>query len=50
MGFFDFLLTGVGLSMDACAVSATHGLAMKRISWGRALAVALALAFPAPLG
>ena len=42
MGFFDFLLTGVGLSMDACAVSATHGLAMKRISWGRALAVALA--------
>ena len=44
MGFFDFLLTGVGLSMDACAVSATHGLAMKRISWGRALAVALAFA------
>lgn len=44
MGFFDFLLTGVGLSMDACAVSATHGLAMKRICWGRALAVALAFA------
>ena len=41
MGFFEFLLTGVGLSMDAAAVSATHGLSMRHIRWGRAMIIAL---------
>jgi len=44
MGFIDFLLTGAGLAMDACAVSATHGLSMKRICWGRSLLIAFAFA------
>ena len=44
MGFIDFLLTGAGLAMDACAVSATHGLSMKRICWHRTLLIAFAFA------
>lgn len=44
MGFFDFILTGVGLSMDACAVSAAHGLSMSRICWKRTLVISIAFA------
>lgn len=41
LGFIDTLLVGVGLSMDAFAVSVCKGLASKRINWLRAFAIAL---------
>lgn len=44
MGFIDFLLTGAGLAMDACAVAATHGMSMKRICKRRTLLIAFAFA------
>ena len=41
MGFIELLLIGVGLSMDAFAVSICQGLSMTKIKWGHALTVGL---------
>lgn len=39
MGFIELFLIGVGLSMDAFAVSICQGLSMTKIRWGHALTV-----------
>lgn len=41
MGFFEILLIGVGLSMDAFAVSICKGLGMHRINYRHAVVIAL---------
>ena len=41
MGFIELYLIGVGLSMDAFAVSICQGLSMTKIKWGHALTVGL---------
>ena len=41
MGILEFFLTGVGLSMDAFAVSVCKGLGMRKIHYGHMLTVAL---------
>ena len=41
MGFIELLLIGVGLSMDAFAVSICQGISMTYIKWGHALTVGL---------
>ncbi len=41
MGFVDILLIGVGLSMDAFAVSICKGLGMKRVNYKHAFVIAL---------
>ena len=41
MSVIELLLIGVGLSMDAFAVSICQGLSMTRIRWGHALVVGL---------
>ena len=42
MSILECVLIGVGLSMDAAAVSATHGLTMKKFNTARCLVIALA--------
>ena len=39
MGFIELFLIGMGLSMDAFAVSICQGLSMTKIRWGHALTV-----------
>ena len=41
MTIWDILLIGVGLSMDAFAVSMCQGLCMERVKPGHALLIAL---------
>ena len=41
MGFWELLLTGVGLAMDAFAVSIAKGLGMRRVNYRHALVIAL---------
>lgn len=41
MGFAELLLVGVGLSMDAFAVSVCKGLGMKQVNYRHALVIAL---------
>lgn len=41
MGFVELFLIGVGLSMDAFAVSICKGLGMKAINWRHAFVIAL---------
>lgn len=41
MGILDMFLVGVGLSMDAFAVSVCKGLSARSIDWGRAFVTAL---------
>ena len=41
MGFWAIFLTGVGLSMDAFAVSICKGLCMRKIRWAQAFVIAL---------
>lgn len=41
MGFAELFLIGVGLSMDAFAVSVCKGLGMKRVNYRHALVIAL---------
>ena len=41
MGFIELFLIGVGLSMDAFAVSICQGLSMTKIKWSHALTVGL---------
>lgn len=45
MGFLALLLTGIGLSMDAFAVSICKGLCMRQIRWGQAFVIALFFGF-----
>lgn len=42
MGFFEIFLIGVGLSMDAAAVSATNGMCYKNIKLKNSIVIALA--------
>ena len=44
MSFFELLMTGVGLSMDAFAVAVCKGLGMRRFSFAGALITALSFA------
>ena len=39
--FFTLLLMGVGLSMDAFAVSICKGLSMKRMNWKNAVIIVI---------
>lgn len=41
MSLFTLFITAVGLSMDAFAVSICKGLAMKKLSWKKALVIGL---------
>ncbi len=41
MSFFELLLIGVGLSMDAFAVSICKGLSMKKVNYSHGLIIAL---------
>ena len=41
MSLFTLFVTAVGLSMDAFAVSICKGLAMKKLSWKKALIIGL---------
>ena len=41
----DILLIGIGLAMDACAVSVCKGLAMKKLNWRKALVIATYFGF-----
>lgn len=41
MGFVEIFLIGVGLSMDAFAVSVCKGLGMHKVNYGHALVIAL---------
>lgn len=41
MGFIEILLTGIGLSMDACATSICKGLSMKKFDTKKGLIIAL---------
>lgn len=44
MNFFEILLIGIGLSMDACAVSMSDGMCF-RLDWKKSLAVGLVFGF-----
>ena len=41
MGSFEIIVIGIGLSMDAFAVSICKGLSMKKIDWLKAIIIAL---------
>ncbi|MDO4291408.1 MAG: manganese efflux pump MntP family protein [Eggerthellaceae bacterium] len=41
MGFVELFMIGVGLSMDAFAVSICKGLGMRRVNWAHAAVIAL---------
>lgn len=41
MGILEIFLVGVGLAMDAFAVSICKGLAMKKLDWKKAIIIAL---------
>ena len=41
MGFLELFLIGVGLSMDAFAVSVCRGLSMERMRWRQGGIIAL---------
>ena len=41
MGIIEIILIGIGLAMDAFAVSICKGLAMKKMNWNKALIVGL---------
>ena len=41
MGIFEILLLGIGLAMDAFAVSICKGLSMKKMNWKNAIIIAL---------
>ena len=45
MNFFSILLVGMGLSMDACAVAVSCGIAQRNIKHGHALKVAAFFGF-----
>ena len=39
MGILDIILIGVGLSMDAVAVSVSNGIADHKMKWGKVLLI-----------
>ena len=39
MGVLDIILIGVGLSMDAVAVSVSNGIADHKMKWGKILLI-----------
>ena len=41
MGLFEIFVIGIGLAMDAFAVSVCKGLSMKKIDWKKAIIIAL---------
>ena len=41
MGFIEFFLTGIGLSMDAFAVAICKGLGMREVNYRQMLLIAL---------
>ena len=41
MNFVDFVLTGVGLGMDAMSVSICKGLSMKKMEWKKAVLIGM---------
>ena len=41
MGIIEIFLLGVGLAMDAFAVSICKGLSMKKMEWKKAVIIAL---------
>ena len=41
MGFIEFFLTGIGLSMDAFAVAICKGLGMRKVNYKQMLLIAL---------
>ena len=41
MEIYEILLIGIGLAMDAFAVSICKGLSMKRMNWKNAVIIAL---------
>ena len=41
MGLLELLLVGIGLSMDAFAVSICQGLCMPKLNWRHAAVIAL---------
>ena len=41
VGFVELFMVGVGLSMDAFAVSVCKGLGMKRVNWRHAIVIAV---------
>lgn len=45
MGFWEILLLGIALSMDACAVGMTNGMTDTKMSFKRALLIALFFGF-----
>ena len=40
MGFIEFFLTGIGLSMDAFAVAICKGLGMRKVNYRQMLLIA----------
>ena len=40
MSFFEILMTGIALSMDACAVGMTNGMTDSKMPWKRTLLIA----------
>lgn len=41
MGILEIVLIGVGLAMDAFAVSVCKGLSMRKLDWRKAIIIAL---------
>ena len=41
MDFFEIVLIGIGLAMDAFAVSVCKGLSMKKMDWKKAIIISL---------
>lgn len=41
MSFFEILLIGIGLGMDALSVSICKGLAMKKMNWKKSIIIGL---------
>ena len=41
MNYFEILLIGIGLGMDALSVSVCKGLAMKKMNWNKAIKIGL---------
>lgn len=41
MDFFEIVLIGIGLAMDAFAVSVCKGLSMKKMDWRKAIIISL---------
>lgn len=45
MGFIEIIFIGIGLAMDAFAVSVCKGLSMKKMNWKKAIIIAIYFGF-----